>query len=120
MAEIPRIPSKDMSSQRFYEDYMIPNRPVIITDLVDGWDVLKWVDGSGRLKTAHVKENFGKSEVTVHNCSNQIRDMGRLETKCMSVGQYLDWWESRSQSCEDQSAELLYLKDWNFCKEFPG
>jgi hypothetical protein len=115
--EIPRISRKALSVRQFYEVYMIPNRPVIITDMVEGWRATDWLKPDGSLNTAVVKEAFGNAEVTVHNCSKQIRDLGRLETKDMTVSEYLDWWELRSQSSDDD--QHLYLKDWNFCKENP-
>ena len=116
---IPRISKKDISVRQFYEAYMIPNRPVIITDMVEGWRATQWVMPDGNLNTAAIREAFGGAEVTIHNCSKQIKDLGRLETADMTVGEYLDWWDGRSQTFNADQANLLYLKDWNFCKENP-
>ncbi len=114
---IPRISRKQLSVSQFYEEYMIPNRPVIITDMVEGWGATHWVKPDGSLNTAAIKEAFGNAEVTIHNCSRQIQDLGRLETTDMTVGEYLDWWDVRTHSPD--ADQLLYLKDWNFCKENP-
>jgi hypothetical protein len=116
---IPRVSKKVLSIRQFYEVYMIPNRPVIITDMVEGWGAANWVKPDGTLNTVALKKEFGNAEVTVHNCSKVIKDMGRLETTDMTVGQYLDWWDGRSQSADNDKINLLYLKDWNFCKENP-
>lgn len=35
--EIPFVDSKDLTVSRFIEDFMIPNRPVVIRGLVEGW-----------------------------------------------------------------------------------
>ena len=116
---IPRISKRELSVRQFYELYMIPNRPVIITDMVEGWGAAKWVKPDGALNTAAIKEEFGSAEVTIHNCSKQIQDLGRLETTDMTVGEYMDWWDIRSKSPDAGQTNLLYLKDWNFCKEHP-
>ena len=114
---IPRISSRVLSLTRFYKDFMIPNRPLIITDMTEGWGARDWINIDGSIDLLRIQNDFGASEVTVHNCSKQIQDMGRLETLEMSVREYIDWWSNRSGTSQDEN--LLYLKDWNFCKEFP-
>ena len=113
---IPKISSKELSVARFYDEFMLKNRPVIITEITEGWEALNWINAEGSLNSSKVRESFGTCQVTVHNCSKQIQDLGRLETIEMTVGEYLNWWDGRAlQSSEN----LLYLKDWNFCKDFP-
>jgi hypothetical protein len=117
---IPRISSKELSVTSFYRDFMIQNRPLIITNMTDGWEARNWTKDDGTVNTVKIQHSFGSSQVTVHNCSKQIKDMGRLETREMSIGEYLEWWKDRPASSSSQVNDLLYLKDWNFCKEFPG
>lgn len=38
----------------------------------------------------------------------------QLATCEMSIGQFLDWWDGT------RGDDLLYLKDWNFAKDFPA
>ena len=125
--KIPKISCHELSLRRFYEDFMFSNKPIIIDNLTESWGAMEWVKDDGRLDSAAIIRAFGACQVTVHNCSRTIEDMGRLETKEMSVKEYLSWWESRfkTASCKkssspDRGSDLLYLKDWNFCKEFPG
>ncbi len=113
---IPRISSKELTVENFYRDFMLKNRPVLITDMIEGWEALKWVQ-KNQLNSSFVKNTFGASQVSVHNCTKHIQDLGRLETMEMTVGNYLDWWDSSRGS---DSVDVLYLKDWNFCKEYPG
>ena len=117
---VPRISCEELSLSRFYNEFMIPNMPVIITGLVERWKVRSWILPNGEIDTKKIKQQFGDSQVTVHNCANEIKDMGRLETREMTVREYLEWWENRPKASSTQStSDLLYLKDWNFCKEHP-
>jgi len=113
---IPRISSKELTVESFYGDFMLKNRPVLITDITEGWEALKWVQKS-KLNSTFIKETFGESQVTIHNCTKHIQDLGRLETTEMTVRNYLEWWDASRGS---DSGDVLYLKDWNFCKEHPG
>jgi hypothetical protein len=98
---------------------MIPNLPVIITDvLTDCNAACDWIDAGGAINAAFFAEKFGETEITVHNCSAKV--MGRLKTKTMTIAEYMQCWRKKSPDVQpkkqpNQQPDLYYLKDWCFC-----
>ena len=69
--------------------------------------------------------------VTVHNCARRIGGLDQLATREMTISQFLEWWDGPrlggggvggggGGGGSNVDDEILYLKDWNFAKEFPG
>jgi len=83
--------------------------------------------------------------VTVHNCARRIGGLDQLPTREMTISQFLEWWDGprlggaggggeggggggsgggggggENDRSRETYHDILYLKDWNFGKEFPG
>ncbi|XP_074579925.1 arginine-specific demethylase JMJ20 isoform X2 [Curcuma longa] len=122
--EVERIDGRALSYDEFVERYLKPNRPVVLTGLMDDWRAAAdWLAPDGGGPNLHFfADHFGKSVVQVADCSTrEFTDQKRQE---MTVAEFISYWlklslEKRSVLCSDESKPLLYLKDWHFNKEYP-
>ncbi|XP_042383654.1 2-oxoglutarate and iron-dependent oxygenase JMJD4-like [Zingiber officinale] len=123
--EVERIDGRTLSYDEFVERYLKPNRPVVLTGLMDDWRAAAdWLSPDGRGPNLHFfADHFGKSVVQVADCSTkEFTDQKRQE---MTVAEFISYWlklsleKGRSVLCNDESKPLLYLKDWHFNKEYP-
>jgi hypothetical protein len=109
---VPRISAQSLTVGEFYDRFMIPNRPVIITGvLADSKAAKDWIDASGAINAEFFSERFGETEITVHNCSRKV--MGRMKTKSMTIADYMQTWNCKQK--QKEQSNLFYLKDWCFC-----
>lgn len=116
---IPRISSNTLSYDDFFENYMLANKPVIITEISDHWNcVKKWLKMNEKvIDFEYLKENLKDRSVPVANCSKQY--FNSHEKSEISLHKYLDWWKDFIASGHDSkdTDDLLYLKDWHLQQE---
>ncbi|KAI0523165.1 hypothetical protein KFK09_005557 [Dendrobium nobile] len=124
-AKVERVDGRKLSYADFVDRYLKNNLPVVLTDLMDGWQACTdWVTADGRPNIRFFADHFGKSMVQVADCCKRVfTDQKRVE---MSVSEYTDYWLSISSTKCNKVANsnggtesLLYLKDWHFVKEYP-
>ncbi|CAL9760646.1 unnamed protein product [Musa acuminata subsp. burmannicoides] len=124
--EVERVDGRALRYEEFVERYLMPNRPVLLTGLMDDWRAATdWLAPDGRAPNLpFFATHFGDSVVQVADCSKrEFTDQKRRE---MTVAEFISYWlklSSRKDSsvlrCNDDDESLLYLKDWHFFKEYP-
>jgi len=62
----------NLTKEEFIENYLIPNKPVIITDAMDNWDISKF-------QPSGLKENYGDMLVQVYNDLFELQTIKTLE-----------------------------------------
>jgi hypothetical protein len=113
-----------LSYEQFLDEYMLPNRPVILTDIASverGWKCMDtW--------TKEKMPDFDFLATLLSHCSAPVVDCGKggygeQEQNVASVGEFLRGWEAELQEetpgTVGNNGEGQYLKDWHFRKEFP-
>ncbi|KAK2993203.1 hypothetical protein RJ640_005171 [Escallonia rubra] len=122
---VEKVNGKELTYSDFVQRYLLTNRPVILTGLMDDWRSCKdWVLDDGRPNLPFLSSHFGNSKVQVADCgSRDFTDQKRIE---MSVSEFIEHWLELSlkdynniSTKEDCGKSLLYLKDWHFVKEYP-
>lgn len=109
--EIARLAADSLTYNEFFE-FMLSNRPVIISGLSQRWKCSeKWL--SHGIDLEYLRLNIKDRVVPVSNCSKQYYN-SHAKTE-MSFHKYLAWWHNRRHNKEthDTTEELLYLKDWH-------
>ncbi|KAK6924811.1 Cupin-like domain 8 [Dillenia turbinata] len=123
--QIEKIDGRELTYTDFVKNYFEKNEPVVLKGLMDDWRACKdWVFDNGKPNLLLFKNNFGKSQVQVADCScREFTDQKRVE---MSVSEFVDQWLkiSSKESCSgsgqvNNGPAVLYLKDWHFVKEYP-
>ncbi|XP_002977533.2 jmjC domain-containing protein 4 isoform X2 [Selaginella moellendorffii] len=111
---VPVEDGTSLSYQEFRERYLLPNKPVLVTGLMEHWRASRdWVDDHGKPDLEFLARNFGGSKIQVADCGErEFTDQKRLE---MTVSEFVTHWKSD----DPERRALLYLKDWHFVKEFP-
>jgi JmjC domain, hydroxylase len=109
---IPRVPAANLSFQQFFTEFMVPNLPVIITNVSTNWDCQRSWISDGQLDTTHLKMRLTDRQVPVANCSKQF--FNSHEKSDMKLHEFLEYWD---QPCAPDA--LIYLKDWHLRKEEP-
>lgn len=118
---IPRVSAKDMSYDQFFEEYMLANKPVIITDISTDWMCVKnWIKiNENAINFDYLRSHFKDRLVPIANCSKQY--FNSHEKSEISLHKYLEWWQQFIASGHDlKSADLMYLKDWHLQHEDVG
>jgi ribosomal protein L16 Arg81 hydroxylase len=64
---------RDLTKERFVEEYLLPHRPVIITDAMNNWQIEKFTP-------AHLEKAFGDHEVQVYNDLFDLQTIDTLAT----------------------------------------
>ena len=113
--EIERRHCRDLDYNDFVSTFMIPNQPVIIGGLMEGWRATQeWASadnhGISRPNLQRLADLFGNDIVPVHVQARGGFTTNRPKKVEMTLAEYANWWESRT----DDDSELLYLKDWKF------
>jgi hypothetical protein len=131
-----------LSYDDFFKNYLVPNKPVIITDLhtnflcTQHWTKLD--NNVRRPNFEYLSQNFGASKINVAQCNEQqYNDQKRLP---MNFQEYITYWKTRIEqrnNCPKQEhesdtdedtcpksrdyldASLLYLKDWHLIQQYP-
>lgn len=116
---IPRVSSNHLTYDDFFQNYMLLNRPVIITEVSANWEcVHKWLKMNEKvIDFDYLKANLTDRPVPVANCSKQY--FNAHEKSEISLHKYLDWWREFISSGHSLTAhdDLLYLKDWHLQQE---
>ena len=120
---VPTVRCEDLSPEAFRAEFMSKNLPVMISGLTDDWRARReWVTKNGQPDVVAMAERFGDAKVLVVDCDEQIdTDLKRRE---MPFREFAGWWR-RSEGRKRASAgadtrEKLYVKDWNFVRDFPA
>ncbi|XP_049548391.1 2-oxoglutarate and iron-dependent oxygenase JMJD4 homolog [Anopheles darlingi] len=115
---IERVALKDFSYNEFFQKYMRPNRPVIITSVADGWDCFRrWIDRSvhpHRLDVQFLRGTIPNLTVPIADCAKQ--HYNAHEKTEMKLYDFLDSWTDH-QDTEVRSR--YYLKDWHLRSAIP-
>ncbi|EDO26293.1 predicted protein, partial [Nematostella vectensis] len=112
-----------ISYEAFLTDYLQPNKLCVFScELTQEWKCRKeWVvNGEPNFEFLH--QNFGNAIAPVADCNQECNGSHSKDT--MSIAAFLEYWRKRRDVYADKpigsSERILYLKDWHFCKSFPG
>ena len=120
---VPTVRCEDLSPEAFRAEFMAKNLPVMITGLTDDWRARReWVTKDGQPDVVAMSELFGDAKVLVVDCDEEIdTDLKRRE---MPFREFARWWRSsatgKRASAGADAREKLYVKDWNFVRDFPA
>ncbi|KAI0083456.1 hypothetical protein BDY19DRAFT_978550 [Irpex rosettiformis] len=115
----------EITYERFYQDFLLPNRPVILgSELVKSWpafhlwttppslsegsDVNRSLEYTATINWTYLAESYGTQEVSVADCSS-CDSFGNLECESSTFGRVVGMWE-RGQG------QSLYVKDWHLAR----
>ncbi|KAL9958455.1 hypothetical protein ACROYT_G035470 [Oculina patagonica] len=103
--------------EEFFRDFLEPNQLCIFSsELTQHWRSRKeWVK-DGKPNLDFLSNEYGHAIAPVANCCQT--KYGSQVKKDMSVKEFCDYWKNRCQGVKDM--QILYLKDWHFCKAFPA
>ena len=90
-----------LSAEEFREQYARPGKPVILTDVTEGWEALKWTPDF----LAQIAP-----EVEVSAVATDSRSLGQAVT--MSLKEYVDYFKAPDE-------RKLYMINWAFEKDHP-
>lgn len=114
--EVPRVPAEKLSVADFYTKYMLPNVPVIITNVGKAWLANSWANEEGKgLRVEKLLAEFSSLEASAHNCNPHKKVLGGFRIEQKTVGEYMEWWQHKPATFGPDD-DLWYLKDWNFMK----
>ncbi|XP_074629189.1 2-oxoglutarate and iron-dependent oxygenase JMJD4-like isoform X2 [Acropora palmata] len=102
----------------FFRDFLLENQLCVFSsEITEDWRSRKeWVT-NGKPNLEFLSNRFGYAIAPVANCSQA--EYNSQVKQDMSVTEFCDYWKSSFQD-EKNKTEVLYLKDWHFCKAFPG
>ncbi len=106
---INRVPYSEMSQGRFYDEYMMKNQPVLLSETPrpEGLGVDDWITDDGTLLLERLLEIHGNNVVPVVRC-----DDDESSTNCYS-GCNAENMTLKDYLCNECSP-TCYLKDWHF------
>ncbi|KAI6215235.1 JmjC domain-containing protein 4 [Aphelenchoides besseyi] len=96
----PRVPADQMSTAEFIHNYLLPNKPVIITNATKRWKAMRWIltdDGTPNFDS--LLNEFGDLDVPVSICSTG-------KTLKMKFADFIRKFQT------DPSTDY-YLRDWH-------
>lgn len=101
--EIPRENVEDLPLSKFYREYLLPNRPVVVCGVTQKWGATReWVTKEGIPDVSELQTIFHGAEVVVESPADQCRSTTTAEA-------YLESWQTGA----------FYLKDWHMARDFP-
>ncbi|KAJ1484311.1 hypothetical protein T484DRAFT_1797349 [Baffinella frigidus] len=76
---IARVAAEDLPLERFWEEFMLANTPVLVSGLTDAWRISReWVGRDGRVRPEGIEALCGTARVTVAGMSQlRTREMTR-------------------------------------------
>lgn len=119
--------------KQFWKEYLIPNKPVCLTDLTQNWNC--WNDfrlkNTNTLNFEWLDQKFGSLLVPVVDTSKQTSYFSAADSDSISNQQqqnqwsfssYLKYLKERNTTTtqNDSSSSKFYLKDWHFVSELKG
>ncbi|KAJ8913510.1 hypothetical protein NQ315_017060 [Exocentrus adspersus] len=110
--EIPVFDANNLSYNKFFKSFMLPNVPCIIQNVTEQWDSSKlWVQ-SGKPNLDYLLDKYGDCTVTVYNCNE--RYYNSQKTHESTFDNYLDYWKKYNHHDDSSNTlPLSYLKDWH-------
>ena len=109
----------DFSYHDFTENYMIPNKPVIIHGLTKNWKATReWVDDVGEPNLAKLSSLFGTDPANVHVQPHAGFSQARPQMQDWTLQEYALWWYEHREA-QDEDQQLLYMKDYTFVSMHP-
>ncbi|XP_067018397.1 2-oxoglutarate and iron-dependent oxygenase JMJD4-like isoform X3 [Acropora muricata] len=98
----------------FFRDFLLANQLCVFSsEITEDWRSRKeWVT-NGKPNLEFLSNRFGHAIAPVANCSQA--EYNSQVKQDMSVTEFCDYWKSSFQD-EKNKTEVLYLKDWHFCK----
>jgi hypothetical protein len=109
--EILRIDEEDLSYDKFFNDFMSANRPVIVKNVKIKTEISeKWFD-DGKLNLERIQLP-ADHDVPIANCSKHYFDSHEKAT--MKLSEFVKYWNGRNGE-----SDLLYLKDFHMKQERP-
>ena len=142
-----RRSAKEMTYCEFVDDFMRPNRPVVISNLTTEWASTEMLTTpEGEVDADALEMMFGDAVCPVHCTTISSRSnfggVTRPVATRMTVRDYCSWWRAHHEcddcddDCDDDddggggdddnddergpSKDYLYLKDWRFTRAFPS
>lgn len=108
---------EELSYNEFFQNYLIPNRLVLIKNVSDDWECMKnWLKNDGNIDFNYLAKRFKSDhQVPVANCSKKYFDSH--EKIKMNLGDFLNYWQRLISANYQLEEDVLYLKDWHLKKE---
>ena len=107
-SEIPVEDGITLEYEDFVNEYMVLNRPVLIRNVCDDWNVFQdWITDD-KLDIDYISDMYGDDTVPVHIQSSPGLTIQKSKKIEMTVTQYLQWYKQHNKE------ELYYLKDYKF------
>ncbi len=102
---VDRVTYSEMDQGRFYDEYMMKNKPVLLSETPRPKDLGldNWITGTGTLLLERLLAIHGDDVVPVVRC-DECDNYNSYNAKTMCLKDYL---------CHECSA-ACYLKDWHF------
>ena len=134
----------NISIEEFFLDFLLPNRPCLISNLTTDWNANEWCDGNV-VKFDFLASAFGNLSVPVAHC--EVKEFNANPRSDWVFKEYLKYWREISQSdmsiiangtsavsesenypylhSEDNAVRVEsknsksghYLKDWHFTRD---
>lgn len=97
----------------FFHNYLLPNVPCIIKSVTNEWKSTKnWVEDD-KPNYNYMRKQYGSCNVTVYKCFEKY--FNSQQTQKTVLTDYINYLEAYEQN----SSEVLYLKDWHLADQFP-
>uniref|UniRef100_A0A4W3HTH0 Jumonji domain-containing protein 4 n=1 Tax=Callorhinchus milii TaxID=7868 RepID=A0A4W3HTH0_CALMI len=116
---IDRPGGSELSYSRFFREFLVPNRPCVLSGSVTAAQPAPEVwrpssNGDGFPKIHH---RFSDAVVPVANCDVQEYNANPKES--LTLSEYLSYWRERRAHGHTSPRGCLYLKDWHMHRDFP-
>lgn len=131
--QFDKLRADELSYQNFFTNYLLPNIPVLVTGISQGWECMNWTrtdqnahnDQCGIDFSYLVGKLGGCVKVPVADCQQEyFNSHKKLD---LSFNEFIDYWRNRVQPVADaehlpcdKAESLLYLKDWHLRRELPN
>ena len=102
--QVPRVGVDALTQQRFLDDYVLLNRPVIVTDAIRSWDI------ESRWTPAALARRFGAETVQVYN---NYFDLQTLMPLSKYLAQHFD------KACARGSRAMPYVRWYTQLRDAP-
>lgn len=100
------------SYEYFFNNFMLPNKPCIITNVSKNWLASKdWVTEDNKPNILYLLEKYKDHEACVSNCGE--RYFNAQKTQTLTFANYIDYWKKYVNSDYSKDYSSLYLKDWH-------
>lgn len=102
--------SKDVHYCDFFTNYMHPNIPCVIKDVIANWEAKdKWLIDNNTINIEYLKNKYGICDVTIYKCDEKYFNSQKTETSKFAT--FIDQWNH-------ENCKFNYLKDWHLKNTF--